>query len=100
MHIAGIDGLYFHRGSLVAVQNSAGTERIVRFRLNAALDAIESEEVLESRNPLFDIPTTGVLVGGALAVIANSQLDSLDEQGRLKSGVELTEPVILEIPVD
>jgi hypothetical protein len=99
VHVAGIDGLYFHRGSLLAVQNSAGTERIVRFRLNAALDAIESEEVLESRNPLLDIPTTGVLVGEALAVIANSQLDSLDEQGRLKPGVDLTEPVILEIPV-
>ncbi|HWM91091.1 MAG TPA: hypothetical protein VN493_10015 [Thermoanaerobaculia bacterium] len=100
VHIAGIDGLYFHRGSLIAVQNSAGTDRVVRFRLNAALDAIESEEVLESRNPLFDIPTTGVLVGGALAVIANSQLDSVDGHGHLKSGVDLTEPVILEIPVD
>ncbi|HEX5719195.1 MAG TPA: SMP-30/gluconolactonase/LRE family protein [Thermoanaerobaculia bacterium] len=100
VHVAGIDGLYFHRGSLIAVQNSAGTDRVVRFRLNAALDAIESEEVLESRNPLFDIPTTGVLAGGALAVIANSQLDSVDGHGHLKSGVELTEPVILEIPVD
>jgi sugar lactone lactonase YvrE len=100
VHVAGIDGLYFHRGSLLAVQNSAGTERIVRFRLNAALDAIESEEVLESRNPLFDIPTTGVLVGGTLAVIANSQLDRLDEQGRLKPGADLKEAVILEIPAD
>jgi hypothetical protein len=100
VHVAGIDGLYFHRGSLLAVQNSAGTERVVRFRLNAALDAIEGEEVLESRNPLFDIPTTGVPVGGALAVLANSQLDRLDEQGRLKPGPDLAEPVILEIPVD
>ena len=98
VHVAGIDGLYFHRGSLLAVQNSAGTERVVLFRLNAALDAIESEEVLESRNPLFDIPTTGVLVGETLAVIANSQLDNLDEQGRLKPGAELAEVVILEIP--
>jgi len=100
VHVAGIDGLYFHGGSLVAVQNSAGTARIVRFRLNAAHDAIESEEVLESRNAVFDIPTTGVLVGGKIAVIANSQLDSLDEQGRLKTGIDLTEPAILEIPVD
>lgn len=105
VHVAGIDGLYFHRlassgSTLLAVQNAAGAERIVRFRLNAALDAIESEEVLESRNPLFKIPTTGVLAGGALAVIANSQLDSLDEQGRLKPGADLKEPVILEIPAD
>lgn len=100
VQVAGIDGLYFHEGSLVAVQNSSGTERIVRYRLNAALDAIESEEVLESRNPLFEIPTTGVLVGGKLAVLANSHLDRLGEQGRLKPGADLAEPVILEIPVD
>ena len=100
VHVAGIDGLYFHRGSLLAVQNSAGTERIVRFRLNAALDANESEEVLESRNPLLKIPTTGVLVDGKLAVIANSQLDQLDEKGGLKPGAELSEVVIVEIPVD
>lgn len=100
VHVAGIDGLYLDRGSLLAVQNAAGAERVVRFRLNAALDAIESEEVLESRNPLFAIPTTGVLAGGKLAVIANSQLDRLDEQGRIKPGTDLAEVVILEIPMD
>lgn len=99
VHVAGIDGLYFHKGSLVAVQNSAGTPRIVRYRLNAALDAIESEEVLESRNPDFDIPTTGVLVDGKLVVIANSQLDRLDQQARLKPGADLKEVVILEVPM-
>lgn len=100
VQVGGIDGLYFHRGSLLAVQNSAGAERIVRFRLNAALDAIEGEEVLESRNSLFAIPTTGVPVGGALFVIANSQLDRLDGKGDLKPGSDSKEVVILEIPAE
>ena len=100
VHVAGLDGLYFHKGSLVAVQNSAGIQRIVRFRLNAALDAIESEEILESRNPSFDIPTTGVLVDGKIAVIANSLLDRLDDKGGLKPDARLAEVVILEIPVE
>ncbi len=111
VNVAGIDGLYYfqgerplqgerpHGGSLVAVQNAAGTERIVRFRLRPGLDAIDSEEILESRNPLFVIPTTGTLAGGSLVYIANSQLESLDDQGRLKPGVKLEEPVILTLPL-
>jgi SMP-30/gluconolaconase/LRE-like protein len=110
VNVAGIDGLYYlqggrlqggrlHGGSLVAVQNAAGTERIVRFRLRPGLDAIESEEILESRNPLFVIPTTGTLAGGSLVYIANSQLESLDDQGRLKPGAKLEEPVILMLPL-
>lgn len=99
VHVAGVDGLYLDGGSLVAVQNSAGTERIVRFRLNAALDAIESEETLESRNPLFKIPTTGVLANGSLVYIANSQLRAVDEKGGLKPDANLQEIVILEVPL-
>lgn len=99
VHVAGLDGLYLDGKSLVAVQNSAGTARIVRFRLNAALDSIEGEETLESRNPLFKIPTTGVLAYGSLFYIANSHLRALDEQGRLKPDAELREAVILEVPL-
>lgn len=105
VNVAGIDGLYYlqgerpHDGGLVAVQNAAGTERIVHFRLRPGFDAVESEEILESRNPLFVIPTTGTLAGGSLVYIANSQLESLDDQGRLKPGTKLEEPVILTLPL-
>lgn len=99
VNVAGIDGLYLHAGSLVAVQNSAGTERIVRFQLRPGLDAIESEEILESRNPLFAIPTTGTLAGGSLVYIANSLIESVDDHGRLKPGAKLAEPVILTLPL-
>jgi sugar lactone lactonase YvrE len=99
VNVAGLDGLYLHGKDLIAVQNSAGAERIVRFRLNAALDAIESEEILESRNPLFKIPTTGVVAGEAFFYIANSQLRSLDGKGGLKPEVKLEEVVVLEVPL-
>jgi SMP-30/Gluconolactonase/LRE-like region len=99
VNVAGIDGLYLHGRSLIAVQNSAGVERIVRFRLNTALDTIETEEILESRNPLFRIPTTGVVAGDSFFYIANSQLRSLDEQGRLRPEVKLEEVVVLEVPL-
>jgi sugar lactone lactonase YvrE len=98
VNVYGIDGLYFHKGDLVAVQNGAGTSRIVRYRLGKSMEAIESEEVLESRNPRFDIPTTGVVVGRSLYYIANSQLDRLD-QGRIKPDAKLAEPVVLQVPL-
>ena len=99
VNVAGIDGLYLRGRNLIAVQNSAGVERIVRFRLNPALDAIEAEEILESRNPLFKIPTPGVVAGDSFFYIANSQLRSLDEKGRLKPEVKLEEVVVLEVPL-
>jgi sugar lactone lactonase YvrE len=98
VNVYGIDGLYFHKGDLVAVQNGSGTSRIVRFRLGRTMEAIESEEVLESRNPRFDIPTTGVVVGRSLYYIANSQLDRVD-QGRIKPDAKLVEPVVLQVPL-
>jgi uncharacterized protein (TIGR02246 family) len=99
VNVVGIDGLYLHAGSLIAVQNGTGAARIMRFRLNAALDAIESEEVLESRNPLFETPTTGVVVGDSFFYIANSQLRSLDDQGQVRADARLEESVVLETPL-
>jgi sugar lactone lactonase YvrE len=74
----GIDGLYFHRGGLLGVQNGAGAGRIVRFELAPALDRVLGVEVLEAGHPSFEIPTTGTLDGDALVYIANSQLRSFD----------------------
>lgn len=99
VNVVGIDGLYLHAGSLIAVQNGTGAERIMRFRLNAAMDAIESAEILESRNPLFEIPTTGVVVGDSFFYIANSQLRSLDDQGKVRPDAKLEESVVLEVPL-
>lgn len=99
VNVTGVDGLYLYGGHLVAVQNGSGAERIVRFKLNAARDAILSEEILESRNPLFKIPTTGVVSGSSLYLIASSYLDSVDDQGKLKPDAPLGEATILRIPL-
>jgi sugar lactone lactonase YvrE len=95
----GIDGLYRDGGDLVAVQNGAGRERIVRYRLDAKGERVERLEVLESRNPLFRTPTTGVVEGGAFVYLANPNLDALDEDGNLKKGAHLEEVVVLRAPL-
>jgi hypothetical protein len=73
--LATIDGLYFHRNTLIAIQNGFMTPRVMRFYLTRDLTAIDRFEVLERRNPLFDGVTTGVIVGDDFYYMANIQDD-------------------------
>ncbi|MFL5353302.1 SMP-30/gluconolactonase/LRE family protein [Archangium sp.] len=95
----GLDGLYFHQGGLVGVHNGNGPGRIVRYVLSDSLDRIVRMEVLESNHPSFDIPTTGVLVGDALYVIANSQLRGLGADGKYLPAEQLKPVSILRLSV-
>jgi hypothetical protein len=96
---AGIDGLYCEGNDLLAVQNGAGRERIVRYRLDAAGERVERLEVLESRNPLFRTPTTGVVAGGDFVYLANPNLVALDDQGNLKPGAHVEDVAVLRRPL-
>jgi hypothetical protein len=73
--LATIDGLYFHRGALIAIQNGLMSPRVVRLNLTRNLRVIERFEVLERRNPLFEGVTTGVVVGSDFFYMANIQDD-------------------------
>jgi sugar lactone lactonase YvrE len=73
--LATIDGLYFHRGALIAIQNGVMSPRVVRFNLTRDLRVIRRFEVLERRNPLFEGVTTGVVVGSDFFYMANIQDD-------------------------
>lgn len=82
--LTGVDGLYFYENSLIAVQNGAGPQaRIITFELNKAMDAVTKSTVLESQNPLYNIPTTGTIVDGEFFFIANSQLQNFDATGTM-----------------
>ena len=71
--LATIDGLYFHKGSLIAIQNAFLSPRVVRLHLTPDLHGIDRFEVPERRNPLFDGVTTGVIVGNEFFYMANIQ---------------------------
>jgi sugar lactone lactonase YvrE/predicted small secreted protein len=90
--IGGIDGLAFHRGRLVGIQNSIGNPRVIRIDSNDG-----SVEILESRNPQFDMPTTGVVVGDELYFIANSQLRSFHPNHTIWGEERLKEAVVLRL---
>jgi hypothetical protein len=86
----GIDGLYFKNGTLIAVQNGTSPERVVSVRLNADLDRVDSETVIERATPTLGDPTHGVVVGDDFFYIANSGWDSLQDDGALKPNAKMT----------
>lgn len=81
----GIDGMVMDRGKLVGIQNTIGSPRVVR------IDPATSEvEVLEARNPLFEIPLTGALAGDEFWFVANPGLRNFNAE----------DPVMLRLPLD
>ena len=80
---ASIDGLYWYRGDLVAVQGIPTMARVVRYELSRDGRHIESARVLERGPGVVDEPTTGVIVGRRFYYIANSQYGRLSDTGPL-----------------
>jgi hypothetical protein len=93
----GIDGLVWHNGSLIGVQNGVAPARIIRLRLDAAGRRIETVEVLDRHLPLAAEATIGTVWGDRYFYVANSQWEEYDAAGRLKPGVTLEPPRILEL---
>lgn len=62
--LLGIDGLELYQGSLLAVQNVFGLDRVVRITLDEGGRKIEKVDVLDARHPAQQDPTTGVIVPG------------------------------------
>ena len=93
----GIDGLYFHGGSLVGIQNGVTPHRVARFTLSPAGDRLLRAEVLERAHPRHQEPTLGVLVGGELYYIANAQWERFGEDGRVTKPDSLARPVVLRL---
>jgi hypothetical protein len=76
--LAGIDGLYWHKSSLIAVQNGIGSPRIVAFRLSKDGSRVTQTTVLEYRTAFTTLPTTGAIHGRDFYFITNSQVDNLN----------------------
>ena len=75
--LEGIDGLYWTKQGLVAIQNGTMPERIVRFHLENTV--VDQFEVIEANWPGLGDPTHGVIVGGDFYFIVNSGWDRVSE---------------------
>ena len=95
----GCDGIVWHRGSIVAVQNGVSPARIVRFHLSADARRITRAETLDRNLPVADEPTVGTIVDGQFVYVANSQWEKRDRDGAPRTGALLTPPVLLALPL-
>jgi hypothetical protein len=95
----GIDGLAWHDGSLIAVQNGVAPPRIVRYELDSAWTRFVRVELLDQNLPVADEPTIGTMVGDNFVYVANSQWEKYDDNGALRPGAVLRKPVLLSVSV-
>jgi hypothetical protein len=76
--LAGVDGLYWHKGTLIAIQNGIGSPRVAAFRLAKDGLRVTQTTVLENRSSLTILPTTGAIRGNDFYFIMNSQIDNMN----------------------
>jgi sugar lactone lactonase YvrE len=76
--LAGVDGLYWYNGSLIAIQNGIGMPRIAAFHLASDGFHVTRTTVLENRSNLLAMPTTGAIRGSDFFFIANSQIENMN----------------------
>jgi hypothetical protein len=77
--LAGVDGLYWHRGSLIGIQNAIGSPRIAAFKLSKDGSRVVRTTVLEFRSALLNgEPTTGAIKGDYFYFIINSQGENMN----------------------
>lgn len=98
--VGGIDGLYWHAGALVGVQNVSNPGRVIRIELAEQGRRIGGVQVLQSHHhPEFAEPTTGVLVGTRLHVIANSHIGHHRPDNSLRDPARLRGTAIVAVPL-
>lgn len=77
--LAGIDGLYWYKGSLLGVQYGTGTYRVARWQLSPDSLRVASTEVLERGTQFVSDPTTGAILNGKFYFMANTGIYNLKD---------------------
>ena len=96
----GCDGLYWHEGDLIGIQNVTNPGRVVRIKLADKGTRVAGLIVLQSHHhPDFAEPTTGTIAHGALNVIANSYVGHFQPDGTIKNEDQLKGTAIVGVPL-
>lgn len=74
--IAGFDGLYWYKNTLVGIQYSLGLPRVVQIRLSPSGARVTGMRVLEYRTEFVQSPTTGAIEGSQFYFMTNTQYDN------------------------
>jgi sugar lactone lactonase YvrE len=95
----GCDGLVWHRGALIAVQNGVAPARVMRFHLDPTGARITRAELLDRNFAIADEPTVGTIAGAEFVYVANSQWEKHAPDGSRRPGVPLTRPILLGLRI-
>jgi hypothetical protein len=95
----GCDGIAWHDGAIIAVQNGVVPPRIMRFELDSAWKRIVRADVLDRNLPLADEPTIGTVVADDFIYVANSQWEKYNDVGELLPRATLRRPVLISVPI-
>jgi len=96
----GCDGLYWHRGDLIGIQNVTNPGRVIRIALGDQGTRISRVTVSQSHHhPEFAEPTTGAIAADALYVIANSYVGHFQANGNIKDPGQLKPTAIIAVPL-
>jgi sugar lactone lactonase YvrE len=95
----GIDGLAWHNGSLIGVQNGVDPSRVVQLQLAADGSRISAVRILDMNHPRVAEPTLGVVVGDTYYYVANSFGGLLRKPNSVLADQPLAEPVILKLRI-
>jgi hypothetical protein len=98
--LLGIDGLYLHDGTLIAVQNGVTPARVVRFCLDAEGTSVRRADVLDRNPALADEPSLGAVVGDTVFYVATSQWEKFDDTGRRRPGTVARPVTIVGAPLE
>jgi len=95
----GIDGLAFHKGSLIGVQNGVDPSRVVKLDLSPDSARISAARIIDMNHPRVAEPTLGVVVGDMYYYVANSFGGLLRKPNSVLANQPLEEPVILKLTI-
>lgn len=94
--VKAIDGLLWHKNSLIAIQNATSPMKVSRYYLTADFTALTKSEIIDRAHPAFNEPTNGCIIDGTLYYLANSQWGGYTEQNQPKPNDQLQDIVILK----
>jgi len=95
----GIDGLTWHNGSLIGVQNGVEPSRVVQMNLSPDGTRVSAVRILDMNHPRVAEPTIGVVAGDSYYYVANSFGGLLRKPNSVLADQPLAEPVILRIRI-
>ncbi|HEX5076187.1 MAG TPA: hypothetical protein VFW03_23445 [Gemmatimonadaceae bacterium] len=96
----GVDGLYWHRGALVGVQNGVIPARVVRFCLDSSGRSVRRLDLLDRNPAIADEPTLGAVVGDSLFYVATSAWEKFDDSGKRIANARLRPVRVLGVALE